>query len=365
MLKDKEDTAFMLAKYHIKPKIIFSEFWRLNFSCKHVDVVCNSHGFCRSVIIVWAKYNYHEVEDVQDIIVQRLWGNSQILVRNKPIFNKNLIEKGIFTILDLYDDQKGHLRTYQDICNMIGNVNFLDYLSILSAIPHKWKKAIACLSPSILDISFNMTIDKMMDTEKISKKIYENLLEDNQADNSIIRIWAKSFNLPINENDLKNALNTLKAIQILKYKSFQCRLIWRAILLNHRLYYCNISNTQMCSFSKLHKKNYEHFFINCEVSQSILSRILDYFDYELSKLTYKQIIVGVDQDPRLNCILIIVKQNLCAAKCLKKQPKYLNILHEIFFIRDLELHKATNVKQKSKAHLKWHVHNDKMQNVNE
>ena len=181
VLKDRDDTVLMLAKYHIKPQIIFSEFWRLNFSCKHVDAVCNSHGFWHSVIIAWTKYNYHEVEDIQDIIAQRLWGNSQILVGNKPIFNKNLIEKGIFTVLDLYDNQKGHLRTYQDTCDMYGNVNFLDYLSILSAIPYKWKKAIACLSPSILDISFNMTIDKMLDTEKISKKIYENLLEQNPS----------------------------------------------------------------------------------------------------------------------------------------------------------------------------------------
>ena len=66
------DNSFMLAYYHIKPKIIFSEFWHLNVKEKHIDGVCNAKGFWKSISAAWSCLNFHHPKDIHEIIVQRL-----------------------------------------------------------------------------------------------------------------------------------------------------------------------------------------------------------------------------------------------------------------------------------------------------
>ena len=76
------------------------------------------------------------------------------------------------------------------------------------------------------------------------------------------------------------------------------------------------------------------------------------FDYDVELLDYNDIIFGTD-DERFDTILLVFKQNLFAAKCLKQTPKVNKMITEILFIKRLEQTKIQNDKQKQRFIKKW------------
>ena len=167
------NTLLLLTKNFLATKIIFSEFWRLNFRESHIKYVCNANGFWLSLIQAWSRFNYHDPQDIQDILNQCIWGNSHITIRKKPVFYKSFIEKGVLTMLDIVDENTSKLYVYDKYSQLYGPVNFLEFHSIIHAIPKLWKNCIAQLTPQILDESYLMPIDEIAQLQQISRKVYE------------------------------------------------------------------------------------------------------------------------------------------------------------------------------------------------
>ena len=126
----------------------------LKYSLKVPDLVyvlihsapkCNAlpvhlSNFYKQIFSYWHDFFFDESLDSKQIESQPLWFNSHILIDNKPVWNKHWYESGIVCVKDLLSDTGKILSMDQLILKYQINTNFLEYLSLISAIPYEWKQ---------------------------------------------------------------------------------------------------------------------------------------------------------------------------------------------------------------------------------
>ena len=76
----------------ICPKIRNDEFWKLNINIKDISQVCTPSPFWLSVIEEFSLLNYHQVDNLETLVRQRIMYNSHVKVQDKMVFIKELYE---------------------------------------------------------------------------------------------------------------------------------------------------------------------------------------------------------------------------------------------------------------------------------
>ena len=80
-----------------------------------------------------------ELVDSQHVLSQLIWLNPLIKIGGNMCMNKIRCENGVFFVNDLISENK-MLFTYKEFMNHSNvRLNFIEYFSILSDIPHGWK----------------------------------------------------------------------------------------------------------------------------------------------------------------------------------------------------------------------------------
>ena len=75
----------------------------------------------------------------QHVLSQPIWLNPLIKIGGNMCMNKIWCENGVFFVNNLISENK-MLFTYEEFMNHYNiRLNFIEYFSILSAIPHRWK----------------------------------------------------------------------------------------------------------------------------------------------------------------------------------------------------------------------------------
>jgi hypothetical protein len=88
------------------------------------------------------------------LLNQPIWLNPLIKIGGNMCMNKICCENGVFFVNDLISENK-MLFTYKEFINHYNiRLNFIEYFSILSAIPHRWKLLIR----GILKIGVSFTV---------------------------------------------------------------------------------------------------------------------------------------------------------------------------------------------------------------
>jgi len=70
-----------------------------------------------------------------------MWLNPLKKIGGNMCMNKICCENCVFFVNDLISENK-MLFTYEEFMNHYIRLNFIEYFSILSAIPHRWKRLI-------------------------------------------------------------------------------------------------------------------------------------------------------------------------------------------------------------------------------
>jgi hypothetical protein len=77
--------------------------------------------------------------DIQHVLSQPIWLNPLIKIGGNMCMNKICCKNGVFFVNDLISENK-MLFTYKEFMNHSNiRLNFIEYFSILSDIPHGWK----------------------------------------------------------------------------------------------------------------------------------------------------------------------------------------------------------------------------------
>ena len=135
------------------------------------------------------------------------------------------------------------------------------YLQLISAIPGKWKKLLKTANLDLSNLS-DVHLCESIQMQKPTKFIYTQLNKQPNLLQPIFNLWVQmqySYDEFVKIARIRIAQNG-------KYDSFHYRLINRGILLNNRLYYYRIVDSQLCSQCQIHKEELIHFFCECNYS---------------------------------------------------------------------------------------------------
>ena len=229
------------------------------------------------------------------------------------------VENSIFFINDLMSDNNT-LFSYDEFKKKYDiNTNFVEFYSILSAIPKRWKSIIE--GSSKLEIIENKLIDKVKKEPKSCKFFYTLFLEDNNVLSLSSREkWERDLNMQIED---WNAIYSMPFIITRNsfLQNFQFKIVHRILPCNSFLLKCKLKETELCTFCSEIKENIFHIFWECNVSQNFWLSVIDWIkNYGiLLPFSAKEVMLGVSEDffnsKTVNNILLLFKYYIYKCRC--------------------------------------------------
>jgi hypothetical protein len=226
--------------------------------------------FYCDMLNTWAKINYRDPTNVQEILQQHIWSNDLIKIDNKPVRYTTWQKAGITYIMDLLNNN-GQIASINFLIKKYAiNIKQHDYNSLLHSIPRQWKKKITTadnIAGSNLKVACRVQLsDINYEIEEIttrtiyyhliinyksqpptSKKRWLELYDDMQVGDDF---WAYIYQLPTRLTKNSKVLMT------------QYKIIHRIIAVNHNLKkWKRIDSDKCLSCDKI--DTIEHFIYEC------------------------------------------------------------------------------------------------------
>lgn len=290
---------------------------------KTKDLPNSMNSFYIQVFSFWHDYFSQESLQSVDIIRQPLWLNSNILVAGKPVYYKRWIDKGIIFISDVCNNE-GKILSRETICDKFDiNINFLEYLSLCSAIPEKWKYCIKNYNnDDVLNI-MDYPIVKVNSVKKSLVKVkckdfYWSLINKIVSEPTSKNKWVQKYDLSFDNVTWKYFYNLPKMITIDTYlQSFQFKILHRIFPCGQYLYTVKIREHDLCIRCNDNLTDtIEHYFYTCSTLkglwQSIFDLIFNIFHVRI-KLSLYDIIFGI-KNLAGDCILNVINFIILVAK---------------------------------------------------
>ena len=228
-----------------------SILWKANFEASDVDNIFEHMDiFWKDVLKAWALINYQNYIGEN----QMIWLHSKIRIGGKPVFWKHLYDKGLTYINQILN--KGKIISYETLYNEFG-LSRMQYNSLTSAM-----KSLR------IDMEEKQESEQLYDIfkqQKFSSKWAYNRLAK-ESDFLLVKLikWKDelSFNMSLEEfkTEFRN-INT--TTNITKLRSFQYRLLHRAIVTNIHLKKWKIKDSALCEKCGLEVETLSHMFVTC------------------------------------------------------------------------------------------------------
>ena len=155
-----------------------------------------------------------------------------------------------------------------------------------------------------------------------------------------------------------------KVTNVPKYRSFQYRLLQRALVTNIQLAKWNIVETELCTFCKLHIETSVHLLIDCHISQEIWSKVIEYIRKrwpnsslmcDTMSMIMNRIVADSGAGHVANFICLMTKQYLYACRCVKKCVSWEELQSKFISVERIEKFIALKNNQLSVHARKWGV----------
>ena len=117
-------------------------------------------------------------------------------------------------------------------------------------------------------------VEKITSLVSVSKLVYEDLIFDASSDSKKKDKWEVELEKIMSMRDFYRCLSNIDMItNVSKLRSFQYRLLHRAVILNDRLFLYKIHHDSKCTFCGEHKETYVRLFFQCIKVRCFLERI--------------------------------------------------------------------------------------------
>ena len=347
-----------LAFYLINTQIQNDIFWECNFSPADVQQFRSHSKFWEDVLIVWSKYNYHVPETEAEISEQVLWYNSHIKINGNMLYNEKLYQTGIIYVKDLFWDNK--FPTYEEFCRIYTPIPVMEYNSLQHSIPKKWKLIFTQDRSMGEQESTCSKFGILTAYPKWARIVYSSLNETDKILKHLAVHWEKILRDSVDTDKMKRSfIDINKTTDIVKYRSFQYRLLHNAVLCGDRLYHMNIVPENKCHYCKVEKETVLHLMWFCPKIQKVWKDLSDYVSSvdpsQQINFSASCIMLGNTTTPPenfVNLIVIVTKQMVYAKRCLKEKLNVKQIIGEIEFIQEKDKAKTYstgNVKRYNKC----------------
>ena len=240
--------------------------WRCNISEKDVMklVDASEDSFWTDVLHAWAKYNFtYDME--QDHII---WWNSLIKSADTPIYFESAAKLGLLRVSDLFKSGK-MLNHHQ--CREKCGLSTMQYNILTTAIPRKCKAYVREQQKQGKELKDNgQNFLKMLNESATTKEIYVQLLPSSTSSATLRNKIKMECHQEISEEELCEQFKSLYiTTNVPKFRSFQYRLLHRAVITNIHLHRWGKISSDSCSFCNIHHETYEHLFHLCPKIQPL------------------------------------------------------------------------------------------------
>ena len=144
--------------------------WHCNINPADNCLKVIKNNFISEVVTSW--FNIVHTNGVQNYRQQILWNNSSIRIDNHVVFWKDWYNNGVKYFGDILSENGSVLNVSQLKTKFNLEVNYLNYFSLVHAIPRKWKRKAKTVDMELKDSTFqNELIMKLMKTTKVCKLV--------------------------------------------------------------------------------------------------------------------------------------------------------------------------------------------------
>ena len=298
-------------------------------------------------------------EEILDTII---WGNSLIRKNNKPIFTPSIVNSNIDKILDIYNLEKHKFFTYQEIIDSFGHcISFLDYCSILAAIPNQWKlilKGYQMLEPIDIKSKFDQVCNSK---NQVSKNIYWHLIEARHPIKTNTKIiWETNLNISLEDEVWNNLFPIfLHHIKPTKLRFLQFRILTNSLTTNLKHNKWDSTISPNCSLCNKEIETITHLLFNCTVVQPIwtcFSKMLKQF------LNIEWMCNAVDvclnnysnkKKHFVNLLIIILKHHIYVSKCKGNTPSFMDFMTQLSTWHNIDVLFAQDIDNVEICKEKW------------
>ena len=249
-----EDLAYEIINEDLKELI-----WACNLHKNDIRVldIGKQHVFWEQVIEGWCMYHYSsEIETQHD---QILWFNSNMRVQNKPVWWPKAWRAGLKYISQLF--YQGDFIPNEELKSKF-NLTHMESNTLKSAIPKILRQKYRCEELEKTDVKLR----DFLAQPKKAKYIYSQL--NKTPSEKVVKTqarWEQEFHMDEGEFDVCEMTSQIKYITpVIKLRSFQYRMLHRALVTKKNLHRWKIKDNNLCVFCKKCEETVQHIFGVCE-----------------------------------------------------------------------------------------------------
>ena len=302
-------------------------------------------AFYRQVLYAWYSQNQSELTQPLEMQREYIWLNKFIRVDNQSLFNKGLFDAGVICINDILNAD-GHFLTYKHFIDKFTvKASHMYYISLIDAIPQKWRQALKRARISLNAVSTEeLPHTKIKGRDKpvtltATREYYWKMMSDIEGVPSCYNAWAERINLSYNQEDWQKIFMLPKqCIRDTRILDMQYKIIHRCYATESII--CKWDPNVQENCTKCHKKaNIIHNFYLCpeikQFWQNIEGIAVNNLNMPGVELSLCNVLFGkppVVHYKLLNHLILHAKYHL---HCAKKQNRPISNIHFVNYYKKI------------------------------
>ena len=233
ILRSEKEYADMIYPI-MKCKALKEDIWRCNLKAEHVKTLKIRNNFWEDVLKSWCKFNYYYKRRIDNQII---WYNSEIMIGGKPVMWNDVYKRGLKYVCQLFSPH-GY-KTDQQVQDEYG-LSKMRFNSLKAAIKQETRSffqensvgTYMPMAPHQYDLAISVY------KRKLSGIVYDYLGDDILLAHNKYISWRLEMGETLTEGICefaKEISQVYRLTNIPKFRSFQYRLMHRALITNIQL----------------------------------------------------------------------------------------------------------------------------------
>ena len=294
---------------------------------------------------------------LEEICSEPLFCNNNILVGEKTVFFPEWIEKDVYTIKSLLDNN-GKFLSYKVFLNIYKiNVNFFKYLGCINAVIMFFRRSgIQMKNCNSNKYNTGKVLNIICEHQKGAKLLYD-VLVNNENKPNCCKKWESRLK---KKPEWKAVFQKIQNISEISLKWLQIRIVHRILGTNIILSRTGIEQNSNCTFCKLKRENIKHLFVDCSYTKHFWNEFAEAIKSKCNNaikcLQFSEhlIMFGCDNNIKtdlvLDLLILFAKSYIYRCKTNKNLPNFSSFLEILRRRYEIEKYIAI-VKMKYNKHV--------------
>ena len=326
--------------------------FRCNYDTKYVNINEQLPKFYKDIISFWQDLTVTVPHQKKETLNQIIWNNRFIRVDGSSVFYNDWYHAGIQQLSCLLDKNGSQFLTINGFNRKFNlKCNFLQYYSLLSAIPQQWKNNL-----KLPELEMNRAPTPIIDNLSC-KEIYNLLIRKKNLPPPTADKRLKEHGLDANKIGVIYSL-PFRVTKEIKLAIFQYKVIHNILYTNNVLFKMKKISSSSCPFCNNVDQTNLHLFVDCPLALSFWSEFTHWYFLLCNKklsLSKLEIMYGVLQPSclTLNHLILIGKYFLYTCSLNDRRYHFGDFIALVWEKIEIEKHIATSSDKLNFFRKKW------------